>query len=276
MVAMYYRLRPRIKNIFALILSSGAIILSSAPAVLAIAQGYITSDTGLQSGMVVSLSSDGADEQVERATQETSSRVVGISTSIEDSPVTISSASAQVLVESEGQVDVYVSDLGGSVKKGDLLVLSPLKGILMKGSDSTTLKVIGIAAQNINKTTTYPYQNGGETQETQIAKIKIDISALGSANSGITISESVLSRVGKTVVGREVGEIRVLIALVIFVIVLIAEGGIIYGAISSAITALGRNPFAKKVIRQEMVRVIFVAFGVLLVGLGAVYAILWI
>ena len=85
-----------------------------------------------------------------------------------------------------------------------------------------------------------------------------------------------MSKLGKSLVGRDVGEIRVLIALLVFMIVLIAEGGIIYGAVSSAITALGRNPLARKVIQREMLQVFVVAIIVLVVGLGAMYAILWI
>ena len=60
--------------------------------------------------------------------------------------------------------------------------------------------------------------------------------------------------------------------MIMFVIVLIAEGGIIYGAISGAITAPGRNPFANKIISGELI--ITMALVVLILGLGGVYAIL--
>ncbi len=249
--------------------------VASYATVSAIARGYTTSDAGLQTGMVVSLSSEGNDDKVERATQETTSRAVGVITTIQDSLVTVSSGSGKVLVETEGQVDAYVSDMNGTAKKGDLLVLSPLKGILMRGDDKTPGKVIGVAAQEVTTTSSYQFQDGSATKETQIAKIKIDLSYLG-ASTGSSASDSSLARLGRAIVGKDVGEIRVLIALVVFLIVLIAEGGILYGAISSAITALGRNPLARKIIRGELVRVIVVAIGVLLVGLGSVYAILWI
>jgi hypothetical protein len=49
-----------------------------------------------------------------------------------------------------------------------------------------------------------------------------------------------------------------------------------YGAISSAITALGRNPLARSAIRREMIRILFVAIIVFLIGLGAIYGILWV
>jgi hypothetical protein len=277
MAVMQNTFRKRVK-LRLLVISASCLVVFAVlgSSVLAIARGYTTEDKGLQTGMVVSLTTQGGDEQVERATQDSSSRVVGVITTIEGSLVTVSSGTAQVLVESEGQVDVYVSDINGTVEKGDLLILSPLKGILMKASPNSTSKIIGIAAQAVGQTSSYEFQDVDQTKQTQIAKIKIDLSYLGGANSGISISDSALAKLGKAVVGRDVGEIRVVIALIIFVIVLIAEGSILYGAISNAITALGRNPLARKIIRAELFRVILVAIVVLLVGLASVYAVLWV
>ena len=244
--------------------------------VSAIARGYSTTDTGLQTGMVVSLSADGSNDKVERATQEAGSRALGVVTTVEGSLVAVSSGSGKVLVESEGQVEAYVSDISGLVQKGDLLILSPLRGILMKAPENAPGKIIGVAAETVSTTTSYNFTDNGVDKETKIAKIKIDLSYLGASNSGPAEADSALARLGRAIVGKDVGEIRVLIALIVFLIVLIAESGILYGAISSAITALGRNPLARKIIRAELIRVVIVAVVVLLVGLGSVYAILWI
>lgn len=257
----------------------GALILILLPiTTYALSRGYSSGDSGVQTGMVVSLSNEGADDQVERSTQENSHRIVGVVTTIEDSTVTISSGNSKLLVENSGQVDIYVSDINGEVSKGDLLILSPLKGILMKAPELNTSKVIGIATQSASELeqTVYQYKSGEETKDTKIAKIKTDISSLGGANSGAIASDSSLKTLGRAVAGREVSEMRVLIALVIFLVVLTAEGGILYGAISNSITALGRNPLAKKIIRSELYRVILVAIMVLLIGLASVYVILWI
>lgn len=255
-------------------LSLMALLLFQA-SVLAIARGYTTIDSGLQTGMVVALSADGStDSGVERATQDSSTRVVGVVTTVENSFVTVGSESSNVLVESEGQVQAYVSDINGGVARGDLLVLSPLKGILMKSSELAAT-VIGVAGDAPSNPSPYNYTDAGQTKQTQIAKVTLNLNQQGSANAG-TESDSALARLGRTIVGKDVGEARVLIALIIFVIVLIAEGAIIYGAISSAMTALGRNPLARKIIRAEMIRVVFIALAVMLVGLAAVYAILWV
>ncbi len=270
------RNKPRVNIKLFISLMAGSLaclmVLFYAP-VFAIARGYLSSDSGLQTGMVVALGlGEAGGSSVERATQESSSRVVGIVTTVDNSLVTVSSLPAKVLVESEGQPDVYVSDINGQVSKGDLLVLSPLKGILMKASDSQGA-VIGIAADSATQTATYSYQDGSHTKDTKIAKIKINLNHQGGA-SGTRSNDSTLAKIGRAIAGKEVSEIRVLVALILFVLVLIAEGAIIYGAVSSAIVALGRNPLGRKIINGELIKVVAIALLVLLVGLAAVYGVL--
>ncbi len=250
-------------------------LFSAIPAA-AIARGYTTDDVGLQTGMVAALSTEGS-SKVERASQVNSQRVVGIVTTFDNSSVTVASSSAKLLIESDGEVDAYVSDMGGSVEQGSLLVLSPVKGILMKAPENSSLITVGIAAGSFSTAdhSSYTIDDNGGTKNIQIYKLKVNLNRQGGGNGAAT-QNSALANVGRAIVGRDVGETRVLVALILFTIVLIAEGGIIYGAVSSAITALGRNPLARKIIRKEMTRVIFVAIIVLFVGLGAVYGVLWV
>lgn len=251
-------------------------VLASAVTVSAIARGYSTSDSGLQTGMAVVISREPADSsQVERATESASQRVVGIVTTLDNSLVTVTSSSAKVLVESEGEVDAYVTDMNGEVKKGDPLVLSPLKGILMRGTDPS-ITAIGIASVDFSTVSAedYTISDDSKTTTVKIAKLKINLNRQGASN--ISNTDSSISRLGRKIVGKEVSDIRVLVALIIFFLVLVAEGSILYGGISSAMAALGRNPLARKIIRQELVRVVVIALFVLLIGLGAIYSILWI
>ena len=207
------------------------LFLSSA-VVRAIARGYASSDTGLQTGMMVALSvAETNNPSVERATQENSSRIVGVITTLDNSLVSVSSGNSKVLVESEGQVKAYVSDINGPVVKGDQLVLSPLKGILMKIGDVPTT-VLGIAADSPTEPTSYNYKNGNDTKDTKISKIKINLNNQGGNNQTGTKSDSALAKLGKTVSGKDISEIRVLAALILFVIVLIAEGAIKIGRAS--------------------------------------------
>ncbi len=264
----------KFKKITGLIFAATITALFLSQAVFAIARGYTTDDSDLEVGMTAAISVKSSDSStVERATQDNGDQVVGIVTTVDNSLVTVSSGKSRVLVEGDGQVDAYVSDINGTIKKGDLLVLSPLKGILMRSGDTAAV-VVGIAASNLDEKQAYGYQDKGETKQTQIGKIKIDLSHKGS--NGIVEPDSSLGRLGRAVVGKPVSDVRVVVALIIFFIVLITEGSILYGAISSAVTALGRNPLARKIIRSELIRVTFIALIVLIIGLGAMYAILWV
>lgn len=266
--------RARVVSFLLIALLSFILLLQGS--ILAIARGYTTDDNGLQTGMIAALSIDSSSgSKVERATQDSSDRVVGVVTTIDNSLVSVGSASTKVFVESEGQVDAYVSDINGEVSQGDTLVLSPLKGVLMKSKVGSRATIIALAATGPGVSVTYPYEEDGEQKQTNISKISVNLNRQGQ-NAAAAANDSALARLGRSIVGKEVGEIRVLIALIIFILVLITEGGIVYGAISSAITALGRNPLARKIIRTELIRVVAIAIIVLLVGLGAVYVVLWI
>lgn len=260
------------------LLTCAVLFVAGISQVSAIARGYPTNDKGLGTGMVAALSEEG-DSGVERADQNNSKRIVGVVTTSDSSSVTLASGTSQVLVESEGDVEAYVSDISGDIKRGDLLALSSFKGILMKAKEGHVGTVIGVAAEDSDSVgqedaTHYSYLESGVNKSTSIVKIRINLNKQASV-AGAQAAPSALSKIGESVTGKQVSDIRVLAALIIFILVMIAEGGIIYGAVTSAITALGRNPLARKTIRREMTRVIVVAIGVLALGLGAVYGVLW-
>lgn len=243
----------------------------------AITRGYTTDDEGLKVGMVASLAVGSTEtNKIERASNVSSKQVVGIVTTIDSSLVTVGSGSSKVYVESEGEVEAYVSDINGNIAKGDLLVASPLKGILMKADDNSA-SLVGIAAADMpSESEIYNYQEEGQTRSAKITRLKINLNRQGADSTGPKRVDSSIGRLGRAIVGKDVGEIRVIIGMIVFVVVLVAEGGIIYGAISSAITALGRNPLARDIIRGEFIKVIMIAIVVLGLGLGAIYGILWI
>lgn len=255
------------------------VAVSFISSVNAIARGYTSADPGLKVGMVAALTSDSAGEsQVERATQENIRRIVGVVTNVDDSLVTVASSNAKVLIETEGEMSAYVSDMGGEVNKGSLLAISSVKGVLMGVPADSGFSVVGVASESTaskSDSISYEIEDGSAKKTVKITKIQINLNRAGSGNNGNSVDSS-LARLGKAIVGKEVSEIRVIIALILFLIVLLAEGAIMYGAVSSAITALGRNPLARSAIRKEMLRILIVALCVFLIGLGAIYGILWV
>ena len=276
---MMQSLQNKKQILFVWMTLASIILLTALCPVSAIANGYATDDTGLLPGMVVALSNSGSSEEpkVERAALDRETKVIGVSTTADNQLVTVGSSKSKVFVQTTGEATVFVASLNGDVRKGDLLAPSPLLGILMK-ADESTAPIVGIAIEDFDESVaeTQNIQEAGESKQTKIDKMRINLDHKAASNQQASATDSSLERLGRVVVGKDVGEIQVLAALVIFLIVLVAEGGIIYGAISSAITALGRNPMANKVIRKEMVRVVVIALIVLGIGIAAVYAILWI
>lgn len=245
-------------------------------AVQAITHGYATSDTGLRAGMVVSLSGqkDGL-SVVERSRIDSQDRVVGVVSNVADSLIAVTDSKAKVYVANEGTVVAYVSDINGMPRKGDLLSVSSLNGILMKAPEAATR--VAIAEEDFTNapSTVHPISGTAETAESaQVAKIKVNLDVKSvQAASG---DASVLDKIGKSLTGKEVSDLRLVVALVVFFIVMLSEGAILYGAISSGLNALGRNPLAKNIIRSELFRVVGIALMVLFMGTLAIYALLWI
>lgn len=245
--------------------------------VSAISKGYSSDDAGLQPGMAVKLSHGGNPEspKVERASKEQTDKLIGVVTTIDQSTLSIGSEGQQIYVETSGEVEAYVSDVNGRVNQGDFLTLSSLNGILAKHNDSSGI-VFGLALEDFpsepSEMHTIDTKEGSKT--VGISKIKINLDQKNV--QGGQSSQSALARYGEAVVGKQVSELRVAVALLIFIIVFIAEGAILYGAMSSAITSIGRNPMARMYIKHELIKVIVVAMCVLLFGLGSIYLVLWV
>jgi hypothetical protein len=245
--------------------------------VFGISVGYKTDDSSLKPGMVAALSLDSSENSptVEAATEEDIQKIIGVTTTVEGSSITVASSGQTVFVENGGEVKAYVSDLNGEVNQGDQLTLSPLNGILASANDNSRI-ILATALEDFPTIGTQSYEidtnDGKETTNIALMRINLDTKSL--VNSAEAVSS--LEQLGRSVAGKEVNEVRVIVALVILLLVLFAEGGIIYGAASSSVTSLGRNPLAGRVIKRQLFQVMFVAFGVLIVGLISIYLVLWV
>jgi hypothetical protein len=241
-----------------------------------LASGYKTKDTGLKPGMAVSLSNESTPDNalVERATTENISKLIGVASEQEENLVTISSGEQQVYVLSSGEVTAFVSDINGEVKKGDDLTLSPLKGILAKADETTATMGSALEDMPLDKAETQSIKTDTGDKTVRIVRMSINIGSNAATRPATDQNNSALARLGQLIVGKKVGDLQVVIALIIFLVVLVTEGSIIYGAVSSGITSIGRNPMAKGIIKKELFKVLFVALFVLFVGLAAVEAIL--
>jgi hypothetical protein len=245
-----------------------------------IAKGYYSTDTDLKTGMAVALSSNSTDQKqwVERASLQNKTKYLGIATSIDGNAVTITSSGASVYVATSGQNPVYVSNLAGTVKKGDALVLSPLKGVLMKKASKMADMTVAIALADANETsrnviTQEVVNNGGESRQVKIETVQAEIN-IGSV-SAQDEQKNVLTTIGESVVGRPISTIRVVIAGVILLATLIIEGSIIYAAVSGSITATGRNPLSKNTIFKELLSTAGIGMAILAASMISLFVVIF-
>lgn len=247
----------------------------------ALAQGYVAGEASLQKGTVVKLRPDSSGGQpvVEKAAYEDADKVIGVTVELTDGLATESPAGSQVYVEQSGPAQAYVSDLNGTVKKGDLLTLSTLSGVLMRSSDQS-VTTIGTALED------FPGQNAqavdvtdssGATQKSQISLIGINVNILPPSSVAVSRNtNNLLDKLSNALVGREINGLRVLAALAIFATLLVIEGEIIYGTITTSISAIGRNPLARSLIGRESLKSVVTGLIVLIVGTAAISVLLWV
>ena len=247
---------------------------------MALAQGYTSYDPSLQKGTVVKLRPGTIDGHpvVERAQYADADEVIGVVVDLTDGLATESPAGSQVYVEQSGRAKAFVSDLNGVVKKGDLLTLSSLGGVLMRSSDRS-VTTVGTALEDsssVQGESVAVKDSGGNTLNTKVSPININVNI--QPPSPVVVgqnSNNILDKLSIGLVGREINGLRILAALVIFSTLLVIEGEIIYGTITTSIAAVGRNPLARSLIGRESLKSVSVGIIVLIVGTAAISVLLW-
>ncbi len=251
-------------------------------AVAAATQAYATQDKTITKGMAVAIAATqpaaGADAptNVEKSSVGHASKTLGVVVDPAKDAVSVSAEGGQVYVATTGSAMVYVTDLNGTIHKGDLLAPSPLQGVLMRGVDGSR-GILGIAVADFSSKTaqSVTVKDEGSQIKAKVGLLQINMDTKFTTNAP-NAGKTLLQRVGEAVVHHEVSTVQVLVALVILCLLLVVEGGIIYGAISSSIVSLGRNPLAKATIMKGLGQITVLVIAILAVGLAAVYLVLWI
>ncbi len=254
------------------------LLFSNVAVALAVAQGYQTSDATLQPGMAVVLSRDSTPLKliVEPATSASDRVPLGVIVDRSDSLIAVGSSLSDVFIAENGQANVFVSNLNGDVKKGDILVASPIKGVLQKAGTISQYSV-GVALEDLSDRdvqTTEVSDGDGKKMTTTFAlmSVNVDIKTYSAEDE----SDNWLQSIGYTITGKSVDELRVLTALVVFLALLAVESALVHGTVTSTISATGRNPLAKFMIERQSIKGVLMAMMVLLVGMASIAGILWV
>ncbi len=261
------------------VLAVAVLSILAAPIIHAtgISSGYITNDSELRPGMMVGISAETIEGKpaVERARMSRANYIIGAAVNLEEELVTaVSKDAPQSFVVATGEADVYVIDLNGAVKKNDQLVISPVRGILMRADKGVKGVATALADFDETKASEIEVTSPNGVQKSKMAKNKVVIHA--EVNQSAGMGNAYIDRIGEALGRKDLSEIQVLAALVIFVVILVIEGGLVYGSVSSAIKSIGRNPLSKKLIYAALARSFGIAFIILLLGVAVMFGVLWI
>jgi len=238
-----------------------------------IAQGFKTTETNLSTGALMALRQD-APDVVELATREHSERLAGI---LSDHPlisVTDGTSSAQVITE--GTTPTLVSALGGDIKAGDRITISPIKGVGMKATASGV--IVGVAQSD--------FKSGSGTERTitgadgrsrkahiGLVSVRVGVAAyvVGQQSSPVP---SVLQDLANNVVVRSVSVVRVMFATLLLLLLFVTVTVLLYGAVHSSIISIGRNPLSEVILRKSLLQVGLTLGIITTVSLASIYLIL--
>jgi len=241
----------------------------------AIAQEFQTSDTGVTATSLVSRVQD-TSNAVELARLDRAERLAGV---VSNQPlIQLSDGGNGVHVVTSGLTLALVSDLNGDVESGDKITASPIEGVGMRASDTTT--VVG-AAQADLKDVTLERRTikdvSGKDVEVRIGLIPVQVSIASytsETDKKTTFVPAFLQELANNVSGRQVSPVRVLVAALILLLLFISITVLLYSSVRSSIISIGRNPLSETAVRKSLLQVGLTVFGMLLFAVAIIYVVL--
>lgn len=212
---------------------------------------------------------------VEPSNLENAVRLIGVIVGGQDSIVAIDEAKGedQAQVATDGVVSVIVSSLTGDIKIGDQVVVSPFDGVGMKGSAGGY--IVGKAQTDFNARTAGTITQNVTDRDGQRQRIRLGFIRL---NVGISASPQVadaqlsaLQRFAKTITGKSVSNLRVVLSIIIIGVAFIALVTLIYSAIYGSIISVGRNPLGAPAIYRTLASVMLMAAMTAILAAVAVF-----
>lgn len=240
-----------------------------------VSEGY-NADTKLPLASIVSLKKN-ATRDIELTATENVDNMLGVVIAPENSLLSLTNGSEnETHVATNGEVRVLVSDINGTVHRGDHITASSIAGVGMK--TTTNARVIGIAQGDMVDADaakqTYKDSTGAE-QTVTIGTIPIQVNiSYYFKEPDKTLVPSALQNVANSLAGKEVSTMPILISVAIFVIVIIVVASIVYSMIKSSIISVGRNPMSQSAVYRGLIQISALVLAILGVGVVAIYMVL--
>lgn len=246
-----------------------------------VTQGY-QSDTSLQTGLIVKLKPGDA-TKVQPLTQDNETDMLGVVVAPNDAPVSLSGdqTKQQAYVATYGQYDVLVSNQNGEIKVGDTVTISSIDGVGMKG-DPMREVVLGKAVEaydgRSDAQSTATLTTSGGTRTVTIGRIQVNINVAHNPEyQPVTAEAGVpgwLAQAADVVTNKPVGAVRIYSGLAVLVLCAFISGSLLYAGVRTGMTAIGRNPLAKRSIIRNLAQVVLISMIIFTIGLIAVYLLL--
>ncbi len=246
-----------------------------------VTQGYL-SDASLQPGLIVQLKPHDA-TRVQPLAQDTETDMLGVIVSPSDAPVALSNSAneQQVYVATYGQYNVLVSTQNGVIKAGDTIAISAIDGVGMK-ADKSREAILGKAVSGFDgKSSAISSATlSGSAGKTDVAigRIPVNINVAHNPAYHPVVAEAgvplFLARAAQLVTDKPVGAARIYASLIVLILSVVIAGILLYSGVRTSMTAIGRNPLAKRSIMRNLLQIVLIALIIFIIGLIAVYLLL--
>jgi hypothetical protein len=273
----------RLCQLWILGLSSGLVTLLAMASVAAaqnVPQGY-QSDEPLQKGMIIRLK-PGDGSKVQAVTQKDEGEIFGVVVPSSDAAVSLSNTAVaqEVFVANSGQYDVLVSTQNGTIKSGDYIAISSLAGVGMKATPTQQF-ILGKALKDFDGRSkvegTSVLKTSDADQQVSLGRVVIEVAVAHNPTYKKDEQPGVphfLAKLAQIVTDKPVSPFRIYASLAVIIICLIIAGVILFAGVRTGMTAVGRNPLAKKSISRGLFQVTLMALIVFVIGVIAVYLLL--
>ena len=262
------------------ITSSPLLLMLSVPAVSAasanISRSYHAASP-IPNGSLVSLD-QARQGYVQLADTTNAKQLLGVALPSNDSLLAIDPSNATVQVAISGTVSTLVSTANGNIKVGDQVAASPFGGIGMAAEPGSHL--VGIAqtafnAQTNGATDETVKDTAGKEHQIKIGLIRLSIAVgTGASTSGGGNQANFLQRLIKSLTGKTIPTVRIVLSLVVSVVALISLVTLVYASIYGSIVSVGRNPLAKTAIFRTLTSVMIMAIITVAVACVTIYFLL--
>jgi hypothetical protein len=238
-----------------------------------ISQSY-SSSSDLALSSLVSLKSDSSDEVIP-ATHENADSLLGVVVSANTSSLSlINNLSNQVQIATSGTLRVLVSDINGTISRGDFITASPITGIGMRATNNA--RIVGVAQGPIEGATTETIKSSDNTEQTvTIGEVPVLVNVSSYFKQpDKTLIPSTIQNIANAVAGRNVNTLPIIISAGIFVVSLIVAVIIIYSMIRNAIISVGRNPLSQSAVYRNVIQMSGLVILILAASFIAIYLVL--